>query len=150
MTHTDAPGFHVSRAAFDRVLRRSARAAGARFIDAVVRRVDGTDPFRVCCVTGGGEIETRRARYVLDCSGRAGVIARRGLRQVESRYRTIAIAFRVIGVSHLDLRPNMQPRRIEIAVYRGLEIIDREIVVSLFEEQQTEMVIDPSVGTIEL
>ena len=66
------------------------------------------------------------------------------------RYRTIAIAFRVIGVSHLDLRPNMQPRRIEIAVYRGLEIIDREIVVSLFEEQQTEMVIDPGVGTIEL
>ena len=92
VTRTDAPGFHVSRAAFDRVLRRPARAAGARFIDAVVRRVDGTDPFRVCCVTGGGEIETRRARYVLDCSGRAGVIARRGLRQVESRYRTIAIA----------------------------------------------------------
>jgi flavin-dependent dehydrogenase len=94
VTQTDAPGFHVSRAAFDRVLRRSARAAGARFVDAVVRRVDGTDPVHVHCVTSGDEdeVDTCRAQYVLDCSGRAGVIARHGLRQVESRYRTIAIA----------------------------------------------------------
>ena len=92
VTHTDRPGLHVSRAAFDRVLRRSARAAGARFVDAVVRRVEGTSPFHIHCVTSGDEVDTCRAPYVLDCSGRAGVIARRGLRQVESRYRTIAIA----------------------------------------------------------
>jgi flavin-dependent dehydrogenase len=92
VTHTDAPGLHVSRAAFDRVLRGSARTAGACFVDAVVRRVEFDDPVRIHYVTRGGGPETCRARFVLDCSGRAGVIARRGLRQSERRYRTIAIA----------------------------------------------------------
>ena len=92
VTHTDAPGLHVSRAAFDRILRESARVSGARFFDAVVRRVELSDPVRVHSVTRDGRSETCRARYVLDCSGRAGVVARRGLRRLESRYRTIAIA----------------------------------------------------------
>ena len=92
VTHTDAPGLHVSRAAFDRILRESARASGARFLDAVVRRVEFSDPVRIHSVSRDGRSETWRARYVLDCSGRAGVVARRGLRRTESRYRTIAIA----------------------------------------------------------
>jgi 2-polyprenyl-6-methoxyphenol hydroxylase-like FAD-dependent oxidoreductase len=92
VTNTDAPGLHVSRAAFDRVLRGSARASGARFVDAFVGRVDLSDPVRVHYVTSDGRSQGCRARYVLDCSGRAGVVARRGLRQYESRYRTIAIA----------------------------------------------------------
>jgi flavin-dependent dehydrogenase len=92
-THTDAAGFHVSRAAFDRVLRASARAAGARFVDASVRNIDVADPVRIDYVmTAGGRRQRCEARYVLDCSGRAGVVARRGLRQAESRYRTLAIA----------------------------------------------------------
>ena len=95
VTHTDVAGLHVSRAAFDHVLRESARASGASVIDAVVRRVDLVDlpdRIRIDCANADGRLQTCRARYVLDCSGRAGVIARRGLRQPEPLYRTLAIA----------------------------------------------------------
>ncbi len=91
-TDTDAPGLHVSRAAFDRVLRRSARSAGARVVHAVVRRVEFGDLIRIDSVTADGRARTDEARSVLDCSGRAGVIARRGLRRDEPGYRTIAIS----------------------------------------------------------
>jgi flavin-dependent dehydrogenase len=91
-TTTDAAGFHVSRARFDEVLRRAAADAGARFVDAVVRRIDIGDPNRLTYYTRDGQTVTRLARYVLDCSGRAGVVARRGWRRPETTYRTIAIA----------------------------------------------------------
>src|SRR5207237_10158673 len=58
----------------------------------VVRGVGIGDTVRVEIVTANGRPETCRARYVLDCSGRAGVVARRGWRRTERRYRTIAIA----------------------------------------------------------
>jgi len=81
VTNTDAPGLHVPRVAFDRVLRQSARQSGARSVDAVVRRVDLADPIRIDFVTAEGRAETCHARRLLDCSGRAGLMARRGLRQ---------------------------------------------------------------------
>jgi hypothetical protein len=33
-----------------------------------------------------------RARFILDCSGRTGIVARRGLRRADAGYRTLAIA----------------------------------------------------------
>src|SRR5471032_73571 len=91
-THTADPGFHVSRDRFDRVLRDAAVAAKVRLVDAVVRRVETGDPIRVTCATRDGGAATIHARYVLDCSGRAGVVARRGLRRTAAGYRTLAIA----------------------------------------------------------
>lgn len=89
-TSADA-GFHVPRDAFDRVLRDGARSAGARVVDATIRRIDGGDPVLVAGIATDGRPIECRARYVLDCSGRAGVIARRGLRRASARYRTLAI-----------------------------------------------------------
>jgi flavin-dependent dehydrogenase len=89
---TDASGYHVPRARFDAVLRRAAVAAGARIIEAVVRRVDIATPSRVEYVGADGATHTVAARFVLDCSGRAGVVARRGWRRTEAAYRTMAIA----------------------------------------------------------
>ena len=91
-TNSDAAGLHVSRAQLDEVLRGCARAAGAGIVGAVVRRVEMSDHVRVDYVTADGRAQTCRARYILDCSGRAGVVARRGWRQTERRYRTLAIA----------------------------------------------------------
>jgi len=90
-TKTSDAGYHVSRREFDAVLGRSARAAGARIVDGRVRRVDGDDPTRVACVSPDGSTSTIAAQYVLDCSGRAGAIARRGLRREPSAYRTLAV-----------------------------------------------------------
>jgi flavin-dependent dehydrogenase len=92
ITRSTDVGFHVPRSAFDQVLRDCAVAARARIVDAVVRRVEPGDPPEVTYAGGDGRIETCAARFVLDCSGRAGIVARRGLRRADSRYRTLAIA----------------------------------------------------------
>src|SRR5205823_2389346 len=90
-TRTPDAGFHVSRGAFDRVLREAATAASARLVDAVVRRVEIGDPAHVTYSTAHGDVASIHARHVLDCSGRAGVVARRGWRRADARYRTLAI-----------------------------------------------------------
>src|SRR5262249_7211430 len=91
-TTTEAPGFHVRRDDFDRVLRDAAAWAGARIVAGLVRRVDPADPGRVNYVTPTGELVTVHGRQVLDCSGRAGIVAARGFRRADAGYRTIAIA----------------------------------------------------------
>jgi len=87
-----ATGYQVHRPDFDRVLRDSARDAGAVLCtDARVHnvRLEGDQPARVEYEEGG----TRRiasCRFVLDCSGRAGVVARR-FRRVEPGHGTLAL-----------------------------------------------------------
>jgi len=91
-TATDAPGFHVDRAAFDRVLRTSAAASGVRIVDGIVRRVELGDPARVTYSAPGHAGAVLLASHVLDCSGRAGIVARHGFRRARAGYRTLAIA----------------------------------------------------------
>ncbi len=91
-TQTADAGFHVSRDQFDRVLLDGARSADVRVVDAVVRRVEVGDPARVTYRTAGGDTVVCAAPFVLDCSGRAGIVARQGLRRADSGYRTLAIA----------------------------------------------------------
>ena len=43
-----------------------------------------------------------------------------------------AVAFCVVGVAHLDVRPDGKSCRVEIAAQGRLKIIDGEIVISLF------------------
>ncbi|MGH9144350.1 MAG: NAD(P)/FAD-dependent oxidoreductase [Vicinamibacterales bacterium] len=90
-TRTADAGFHVLRDRFDRVLRDAAIASRVRIVDAAVQRVEMTDPLAVTCVTTGDGAATIHARHVLDCSGRSGVVARRGFRRIGSGYRTLAI-----------------------------------------------------------
>jgi flavin-dependent dehydrogenase len=87
---TDGAGFHVSRRAFDRVLREHARLKGASVLDGSVTRVEIDRQPVVTCVADGGSAQYH-AEFVLDCSGRAGVIARR-FRRSDAGYRTLAIA----------------------------------------------------------
>lgn len=84
-----ARGYQVERARFDRLLQREAIAAGADVREALVRDVDGErSETRVRLETG----EDLRARFVLDCSGRAGIVARRGWRTaIADHPRTIAL-----------------------------------------------------------
>jgi flavin-dependent dehydrogenase len=98
---TDGAGFHVSRREFDRVLREQARLNGASIVDGTVSRVEIDHGAAVTCVVrpkpdsttmAGGRTTRYDADFVLDCSGRAGVIARRGLRRADAGYRTLAIA----------------------------------------------------------
>lgn len=86
-------GLHVVRADFDRLLRSLAAAAGATLIAATVRDVrHAADVVRLEAGAdrAGSFVD---ARWALDCSGRAGVLARRfHLRAPEPGYRTVALA----------------------------------------------------------
>jgi flavin-dependent dehydrogenase len=85
-------GYQVSRDRFDEVLLDGAQAAGA-LVERDVSVREATfelDVWRVQIDRSAGQDEVR-ARWVLDCSGRAGVIARRGWRKMDSAARTIAV-----------------------------------------------------------
>ena len=92
VTRSRDAGFHVPRDRFDDVLRDGAVAAGARKISGVVRAVELGGSPAVTVATDDRGLETCAARLILDCSGRAGVVARRGFRRSEAQYRTLAIA----------------------------------------------------------
>jgi flavin-dependent dehydrogenase len=83
-------GYHVPRARFDRLLRDHARACGATLVEGRVRKVELANPATIECV-GPPVRRCYRSRFVLDCSGRAGVIASRGLRRAHIGYRTLAL-----------------------------------------------------------
>jgi flavin-dependent dehydrogenase len=87
---TTEPGYHVSRARFDRLLRQHARSCGAAILNGAVHTVELSNTTIVECLQGS-RLSRYRADFVLDCSGRAGIIARRGLRRPATSYRTLAI-----------------------------------------------------------
>jgi flavin-dependent dehydrogenase len=94
----EAFGYQVFRPAFDRVLLDSAAAAGARVeCRAQVRRVAFDDQgvaveyeSRSARASGSPAAQSLRARFVIDCSGRAGVVARR-FRVAQPEFRTYAL-----------------------------------------------------------
>jgi flavin-dependent dehydrogenase len=85
-------GYQVPRDTFDGLLISSAERAGARvMLDTTARdAVRKGDEWRVSfdSVSGNGEISSR---WLLDASGRAGVMARRGFRKSEPAARTTAL-----------------------------------------------------------
>ncbi|MBI3490706.1 MAG: tryptophan 7-halogenase [Acidobacteria bacterium] len=89
-----AMGYQVHRPAFDRVLRDSARAAGADVrMNARVRDVRFENERSVIVEyddSDDGRRHSSVCRFVLDCSGRAGLIGRR-FRRAEPGYRTCAL-----------------------------------------------------------
>lgn len=84
----DAVGFQVDRHQFDRVLRDAAVRAGATLVEGTVR--SATPPVVTIDVDGCEAQAT--APWILDCSGRAGLLARQGLRALEDSHRTVALA----------------------------------------------------------
>ncbi|MBI4519263.1 MAG: tryptophan 7-halogenase [Gemmatimonadetes bacterium] len=89
-------GWQVVRREFDAFLLDKAEEAGAEvWRDVVVRGVEvttaGVVGATVRFVASDGQEDSVRARYVLDCSGRAGVLASQGLRQADERWTTTAL-----------------------------------------------------------
>jgi flavin-dependent dehydrogenase len=82
-------GYQVERARFDALLRDVAATAGAQIVSGTVR-VSGALENQRALRTGDRD-ERIEAKIVLDCSGRAGVIACRGFRQAEASHRTVAL-----------------------------------------------------------
>jgi flavin-dependent dehydrogenase len=85
-------GYHVLRRDFDRVLLEHARSCGALIVDGQIRAVDLRREPEAQVLAENGSLRRYAASFVLDCSGRAGIIARKGLRRLDAGYRTLAIA----------------------------------------------------------
>lgn len=114
-------GFQVVRHRLDDLLLASAHDAGARIIPGAVARAvhlgagtAGEPLSRVCWAgpAGNGELS---ARWVLDCSGRSGALARRGFRRREPGPATTAL----IGVWRSERSwPSVDPSHTVIESYR--------------------------------
>ncbi|MDE2874593.1 MAG: tryptophan 7-halogenase [Gemmatimonadota bacterium] len=88
-----ATGFHVLRGRFDGLLREVAVGAGAEVVGGVARlpeRVGDGEGWGVEVVLDGGDRVGFRPGWLLDCTGRAGVLARRH-RVPETAAPTLAV-----------------------------------------------------------
>ena len=91
-----ALGYQVFRPDFDRVLIDSAASAGADVrTPARVRSVSFDDEAAAVDCDHQGTRSTIACRFVLDCSGRAGIVGRR-FRRAQPGHRTLAL----VGVWH--------------------------------------------------
>lgn len=91
-----ATGFHVLRSRFDGLLREAAAGAGATIVWGVARlpeRAGDGEGWRVEVVLDGGQRAEIEPDWVLDCTGRAGVLARR-YRILEAGAPTLAVVRR--------------------------------------------------------
>ena len=93
-------GYQVVRRDFDELLLDQAVSAGATVCrGATVRDVDlEHSPPRLVYESDRRQRTTLAARFVLDCSGRAGVVARRGHRVAHDHPATVAL----VGIWHRD------------------------------------------------
>lgn len=82
-------GFQVVRREFDARLRALAAEAGATMETGIVHDVN-LDPPRAR-IEAGGHAREVSASMVLDCSGRAGTLARQGLRRQDESRHTVAL-----------------------------------------------------------
>ena len=92
-------GYQIARDRFDALLSDAAQAAGAHVIrGSTVRKVTTRDGESRVDYDAPEGTATIRARWVLDCSGRAGIVARAGYRKPEIATRTTAL----VGVWESD------------------------------------------------
>jgi flavin-dependent dehydrogenase len=85
-------GYQVLRRDFDGCLRALAVEAGARLEEARVTDVHRESDGWSITTEQTGQSMSRRARIVIDASGRSGVVARAGYRLQDPDRRTVAIA----------------------------------------------------------
>jgi flavin-dependent dehydrogenase len=88
-------GYQLPRAALDELLLARADGSGAEVVaDAIATDVEMArpEPERVAVTyEAGGERRRVTGLWVLDCTGRAGLVARRGWRRVQPGGRTLAL-----------------------------------------------------------
>ena len=93
-----ATGFHILRSRFDALLRGAAAEAGAEIVRGVARlpeRVADGEGWRVEVGLGGGSRAEICPGWILDCTGRAGILARRH-RVLETAAPTLAVIRRYV------------------------------------------------------
>jgi flavin-dependent dehydrogenase len=85
-------GFHVDRVSWERTLSAAARDAGVTVYDGAAARgtTEGADGWEVRCAAAGDRLELR-APWVLDATGRRGVVAIKEGRERDRSTTTVAL-----------------------------------------------------------
>ncbi len=108
----DAQGYQVVRSDLDRVLRDAAVSSGAHLLVGLVRdaKLPADTSDNGCKATAIVETNegqhTLEGRFILDCTGRTGVVARQGLRRMAPSLRTIALTGRWLAVNTWRIVPD--------------------------------------------
>lgn len=88
-------GYHVDRAGLERIMASAARTAGVRIHDAMVRTTaESAGEWIVRCRAEGGQDLEVRAPWVLDATGRKGIMARGLGREHDRDTATLALVRR--------------------------------------------------------
>ena len=98
--------YQIDRGIFENFLAEEAQRRGVRFIDGAAIRdfelADGSGEHSVTWARRGADMQTRRARWLIDASGRAGLIKRQlGLAQ-DNLHAAHAVWFRIQDRLTLD------------------------------------------------
>lgn len=139
-----ATGFHVLRSRFDALLREAAVGAGAEVVGGVARlpeRDEEGEGWRVEVVLDGGGRVGFRPGWVLDCTGRAGVLARRH-RVLEKAAPTLAVVRRY---RNEDGWPNVDPTH---ALVESFERGWAWSVPTSERERHVAVMLDPELHTV--
>ena len=98
------PSFQLDRSALERELRDGSAARGAEVVEgAKVTDVDLGEPHHCVTFEHGGATRRVTTTWVVDATGRAGLIAKKlGLRVPERQHRCLASWARLGGVADLD------------------------------------------------
>lgn len=121
------PAFQVDRARLDADLRAMNAEAGTEVLEGwkaeSVELAEGAGPHRVRAAHAGGH-ETVEARWLVDATGRTGLLARQlGVRERETAHRTGAVWGRFEGVADLDDHPDAAFRERVRHTSRGISTI---------------------------
>ena len=98
--------WQIDRGIFENFLAERAQSLGVRFVDnALIRRVElgeGDTLHRVTWQRAGDELQTTRARWVIDACGRAGLLKRQLGLAMENAHPAHAVWFRIQDRIELD------------------------------------------------
>jgi flavin-dependent dehydrogenase len=100
------PSYQIDRGLFENFLGEECTRRGIRFVDnALIRQLqlseDGT-PHRLSWQRPGEDLQATRARWVVDASGRAGLIKRQLGLALDNEHAAHAVWFRISERIHID------------------------------------------------
>jgi flavin-dependent dehydrogenase len=130
-------GYQVQRDELDRVLREGAVEAGAHLVAGFARDVTcpagRDDDSRATVTVETGSVMRLTARFVIDCTGRAGLVARRGCvaatPHARSRSWTLAVAERLADSRQLAHARRLVRRWMGRSVPTGPDVRDFTVMV---------------------
>ncbi len=132
--HLDGPGYVLNRAAFDSMLHRAAAATGALVLADKVTKVERRDTLWSVRLSGGNHLA---ARFLLDSSGRAAVVARGLAKRQRVDRLVVAYAFLRQRDDAVEPTPATLVESVPDGWWYAALLPDERLVLALFGDPDT-------------